>query len=473
MKYFSKVVNFFLLGVLLSSCGLMDLGSTGGYSGYEEYFEKEKNYKKYTDMDSLNEEIRNTAYFWSMYEGSGYTAYYTGKNDLIMIYEDKPLISLRFTDGKSVTIQEKDNIIIFETDEVSIDNEGNKNVMIEGKDSSLNLAKDDEGYLLVAYEKHMFYVTKDLKTFYVNETNTNVFQGYNDTKTIVSSDLLNNTLNALGNEKRLELPAPKDNYEIWYGMEYYNEKPSHGTAYIADIKPEEYVEILKDNGYTVIRSYEDPFYAFYGEDGGYWYCYDEQEEMKLIVHLTYYLYINDRGESFGPHSNTVIDFYQMNTGYFGEKERTTNEAWTSYDLENMKEWYDGTIDGSVVPFIPLGSEYYVPAFKSSARSNSLDGSLMYHHECYNITDGSNRYYLDGYDEILEANGFHKYIPSYDLSNPDEKSEFFNTEESKYVNCFINQEKDIAIKYYFDIHNGNTIRVFKLSEMKSWLTDLED
>ena len=75
-----------------------------------------------------------------------------------------------------------------------------------------------------------------------------------------------------------------------------------------------------------------------------------------------------------------------------------------------------------------------------------------------------------YDEILEANGFHKYVPNYDLSNPDEKLAFFNTEESKYVNCFINQEKDIAIKYYFDIHNGNTIRVFKLSEMKSWLTD---
>ena len=277
MKHFSKVVNFFLLGVLLSSCGLMDLGSTGGYSGYEEYFEKEKNYKKYTDMDSLNEEIRNTAYFWSMYEGSGYTAYYTGKNDLIMIYEDKPLISLRFTDGKSVTIQEKDNIIIFETDEVSIDNEGNKNVMIEGKDSSLNMAKDDEGYLLVAYEKHMFYITNDLKTFYVNETNTNVFQGYNDTKIIASSDLLDNTLEALGAEQRVKLPAPGNDIEVWYGMEYYKEEPSHGTAYIADITPMEYVEILKDNGYTIIRSYEDPYYSFYCENGGYWYCYDEKE----------------------------------------------------------------------------------------------------------------------------------------------------------------------------------------------------
>ena len=151
-------------------------------------------------------------------------------------------------------------------------------------------------------------------------------------------------------------------------------------------------------------------------------------------------------------------------------ERTTNETWDSYDIENMKSWYDGTIDGTAVPFIPLGSDYYVPTMQSSARPNALDGTLAYHHQCYNITDGSNKYFLDGYDEILEANGFHKYVPNYDLSNLEEKSAFHDTEESKYVNCFINQEKNIAIKYYFDINNGNTIRVFKLSEMKSWLTD---
>lgn len=342
--------------------------------------------------------------------------------------------------------------------------------MYDGYDNELNMAKDDEGYLLVAYEKNAFYVTKDLKSVYVNEKNTNEFQGYNDTKIIASSDLLDNTLEALGAEQRVKLPAPGNDIEVWYGMEYYKEEPSHGTAYIADITPMEYVEILKDNGYTIIRSYEDPYYAFYGENGGYWYCYDEKEEMELIVHLTYYLYINDSGESYGPFNNTVIDFYHMRKGYFGEKERTTNETWTSYDIKNMSEWYGGTIDGTAVPFIPLGNDYYVPTIQSYARSNSLDGTLAYHHLCYNITDGSNKYFLDGYDVILENNGFHKYIPNYDLSNQDERSEFFNTEDSKYVNCFINQEKDIAIKYYFDIHNGNTIRVFKLSEMKSWLTD---
>ena len=471
MKRDAKFFCILLSSILLSSCGILDLGSMNtGYSGYEEYFEKEMNYKKYTDMDSLNEEIGKTAYFWSKSEGDDYTAYYSGKNYLIMIYKDRPLISIRFTDSRSVVIREKDGALTFETDEVEINGDGEKTVIYDGYDNELNMAKDDEGYLLVAYENKAFYVTKDLKSVYVNENNTNVFQGYNDTKNITSSDLLEATLLSLGEEQRVKLPAPKDNIEIWYGLDYYKGEPSHGTAYIADITPMEYVETLRDNGYTVIRSYEDPFYAFYGENGGYWYCYDEKEEIKLLVHLTYYLYIDNFGNSYGPYNNTVIDFYHMSTGYFGEKEITTNQTWSSYDLEKMKEWYDGTIDGTAVPFIPLGSSYYVPTITSYARSISLDGTLAYHHECYNITDSSNKYLLDGYDEILEANGFHKYVPNYDLSNPDEKLAFFNTEESKYVNCFINQEKDIAIKYYFDVNKGNTIRVFKLSEMKSWLTD---
>ena len=35
------------------------------------------------------------------------------------------------------------------------------------------------------------------------------------------------------------------------------------------------------------------------------------------------------------------------------------------------------------------------------------------------------------------------------------------------------EKDMAIKYYFDTTFGNTIRVFKKSLMTSWLVDLEE
>lgn len=470
MKRLFRLLFIPLLGFTLTSCDILgDLGGSG-YSGYEQYFTEEKHYTKYTNMASLNEAISDTAYFWSMNDSSDYTAYYTGKNIMIMVYKNKPMVSVRFTDGKDLLIREKHETLVFETDEVEIDEDGEKTVFVTGEDSSLDVEIDEEGYLVVAYQKYALYVTKDLQTVYVNETNTNVFQGYNETKTINNSVLLEKTLESLGQEKRLTLPAPGENIEIWYGEDYYKDEISHTSAYIAGVSPMEYVEILKENNFTVIRSYEDPFYAFYGENGGYWYCYDEQEEIKLLINLTYYLYVNNSGESFGPYENTVISFYHMTTGYFGEKERTTNKEWSSYDKEIMSEWYDGTIDATKVPFIPLSQGYSIPSFKSFARSISLDGTLAYHHECYNIRDNSNKYFLDGYDQILEENGFHKYVPNYDLSDPDQKLAFLNTEESKYINCYINQEEDIAIKYYFDVFNGNTIRVFKLSEMKSWLTD---
>ena len=80
-----------------------------------------------------------------------------------MMYKDKTMISILFTDGNSVVVREKNGTLIFETDEVEIDENGEKNVYITGKESSLDMAIDDDGYLLVAYEKHMLYVTKDLK----------------------------------------------------------------------------------------------------------------------------------------------------------------------------------------------------------------------------------------------------------------------------------------------------------------------
>ena len=80
--------------------------------------------------------------------------------------------------------------------------------------------------------------------------------------------------------------------------------------------------------------------------------------------------------------------------------------------------------------------------------------------------------------MLEANGFHLYEPEhdgkkYDLNNSKDKADFHDFDESKYVYCYINSEKDIAVKYYFDITWGNTIRVFKASAMNSWKVDLDE
>lgn len=473
MKSFNKLIVLSLAAFTLSACSFMDAIIPGNnYPGYEEYLTEELKYKKFTDMDSFNSEMNETSYFWSLSESDTVLNYYTGKSLYFSVYKEKDNLNVHFTTGKTVYISKSEAGVLFVTDEVNIKEDGSKLVLVPGQENSLNVAKDDEGYLVVAYEQYMFYVLNDLKTFYVNEKNTSVFQGYIDTKTIPESELLTNTLEALGKDKRLQLPAPEGDIEIWYGLGYYKEKPAHGTALIANVHPNDYVKILKEKGFTVNRSFEDPYYAFYGFNGGYWYCFDEKEEMEVIIRLVNYLYTNKVGKTYGPFNNTEVWFYRMRRGYSHEKETTKNEAWDASDLATMRTWYDGTIDASVVPFAKLGRNYYVPSSMSYAHSGILDGTLAYHHECYNITDNSPYYLLDGYDQILENNGFHKYQPNYDLTIPEQKSAFYNTEECKYVECFINQEKDIAVKYYFDVNNGNTIRVFKLSEMKSWLTDQE-
>lgn len=474
MRRLTKTLLSSLMVVALTSCAGLDIFGGNDYSGYAEYFEQELKYSKYNDMDSLNEAIAKENYFWTMDDADKYTAYYTGKSALLLVYKNESCVSASFIDGTSLYIRVKNDEVIASINDyyAEINITTGEKTIEPGHEDDLDVAEDNGGYLIVSYQKHMIYVTKDFKKAYINENNTKVFQGYEETKIIPESDLLNNTLAALGEDERVKLPAPGDEYEIWYGMDYYHEHKSHGTAYIADVHPEDYAKVLKQNGFTVIRSWEDPFYTFYGDDGGYWYCYDENEEISVILSLQNYLYTNSKGKTYGPWENTNIWFYRMSTGYFGEKRRTTNEGWTDYDKERMEGWYDGTIDATKVPFIQLAESYMIPRkdLMTSAHYGLMDGTLKLHSKCYNICDNSPYYFLDGYDEILESNGFHKYVPQYDLSNSDEKKAFENTEECKYVECFINDELDIAIKYYFDISSGNTIRVFKKSEMKSWLQD---
>ena len=45
-----------------------------------------------------------------------------------------------------------------------------------------------------------------------------------------------------------------------------------------------------------------------------------------------------------------------------------------------------------------------------------------------------------------------------------------TDESKYYECYINEEADVAIKFSFSFNDGNVIKVFKKSLMHSHLDD---
>ena len=472
MRKFKKLALISLISFALTGCSI--LKSVSGSDGYEDYFTNELKFKKFTDVSDLNKVIFNDAYFWDeTTESNNYSCYHTAKRHFIFVYKNEKQISCSFQSGGRLTIKEKDGALQAYTDEfIYIDEEGNKSLGTEENQKNIEIAKYDDGWLFFAYQKNLVFVTKDYKSFYICEDNTKVFVGKDGSKkTIADSELLNNSLAKLGKEKRVELPAPSSGeYEIWGGLSYYKEKPSHYDAYIAGVSPQEYVEVLKQNGFTVNRSYEDDFYTFYGENGGYWLAYDSKMEIKVILKYQDYLYTNALGKTFGPSKNTVIWLYHILDASPKTCSKSTKTDWDDYDKATMANWYDGSVDATLVPFPQIGGGYMVPSMTSYAHEGLMDGTLKLHSECYNVTDLSPVYFLDGYDEKLEAAGFHKYVPSYDLSTNEGRTAFKEDENCKYIECYINNEADIAVKYYFDINNGNTVRIFKKGEMKSWLQD---
>ena len=473
MNKISKFLCCSVATLLLTGCNILN-SVTNSSDSYEQYFTDELHFKKFTDVSELNKEIYDKAYFWDeASETEKYTCYYTAKRNFIYVYKNEKKILCSFQNGGSLTVQEKDGAFKASTDEfVVMDEEGNKSEGNPDNYKNIQMAKYDDGWLFYMFEKNLIFISKDYMAFYVCEDNTKTFVGKDgNTKIIPDSDLLTSALEKLGKEKRVELPAPSTGqYEIWGGLSYYKEKPSHYDAYIAGVSPQEYVEVLKKNGFTVNRSYEDDFYTFYGTNGGYWTAYDSKMEIKIILKYQDYLYTSPLGKTYGPTKNTVIWFYHILDASPKACTKSTATDWSDYDKTAMAKWYDGSVDATLVPFPQISEGYMVPSIMSYAHEGLMDGTLKLHSECYNITDLSPVYMLDGYDQKLEAAGFHKYVPSYDLTTNEGRQVFKKDENCKYVECFINEEADLAVKYYFDINNGNTVRVFKKSEMKSWLQD---
>lgn len=474
MKKFSKFLCLPVLAMILSGCNLLS-SITNDSDGYEDYFTNELKFTKFTDVKDLNKEIFNKAYFWdTKTESDKYDCYHTSKSHFIYIYKGSKKILCAFQSGESVTIEEKDGAMKATTGQsVSIDEDGNKTgTGLEEYLANIEVAKYEDGWLFFCYQKFLVFIGKDYKSFYICEENTKEFAGFDKSiKTVADSELLTSALNKLGKEKRVELPAPlTGEYEMWAGTHYYKDNPSQYDVYIAGVSPQEYAEILKKNGFTVTRSFEDPFYTFYQNNGGYWYCTDEKMEMKIVLKYQDYLYTNSVGKTFGPTKNTFLYIRNIIDASPRTTTKTTEEDWSDYDKSIMAEWYDGSIDATKVPFPQIAKSYGVTKIMSYAHEGLMDGTLKLHSQCYNITDNSPVYFLGGYDQKLEAAGFHKYVPAYDLSTFEGRSAFQKIEECKYVECFINDEEDIAVKYYFDVINGNTVRVFKKSEMKSWLQD---
>lgn len=485
MKKLLKLLFIPLTGMILSGCDLPFVGPS--YSGYEEYMKEELKYSKYSNIDSLNEAIANNAYQWEITDYSekyGNISYTTSHNLSISIYNEENRYSIYTTDGSSFLYSPSEtygylgsfrsvaynDLYLFPSGNISKYINLDENNISDEQKEIFDVHFYDDGTLLLFMDgKHLIYFENDNKTFYVSEDYTSTFKGVNGTKVVPTCDLLTSALDSL-EFSTLTLPAPEGDFEAWAGENFYKEKYSNFGVYLAGVDIYDYIKTLEESNFTVIRASDDIiFLPFYGERAGSWLIHDEKGELKGSMAFQDYLYIDGSGNSYGPNYNVYISFYKSSYGLFDGRGLTSNTDWDDYEKETMKGWYDGSLN-VVIPFHPLANGYNVSSLTSYASEDLFGGALMLHHECYIISDQSIDYHLDGYDETLESNGYHKYVPSYDLSNADELSKFKNSDESKYYECYINEELDCAIKFSFSFSKGNCIKVFKKSEMKSHLED---
>ncbi len=515
MRKTTKLFFLPLMAMMLTSCDILGAirGITGlkpKYENYEEFFADAMHFKSGTTFDlvmkNINKELRYWTRHTSQYSSTKYSIVEAPFFETINEYSDHYTIYL--TNHDNVTIQKEakqdGSIIEIHTNSVPmlVDGENHKwrygdttkdeKHLDEKSKASINVYADENGYLVVSNSNSIFYITKDLKKVYFNDSNTRTFRYMTDkdeydSVQVPESDALTAALETSKNSRpTLALPKPNndsslDKNKYWYGYNYRNidlfgqvdpkkEDYINGyNLYFPGIEAYTYSEQLKQQGWTIHRANDEDLIATTSQKyDSYWVAVDEAEQYKIIIHDFQSLYV-DLNALFtdGPSHSTRVEINRLGgieKVVAGRK--TTKTDWTDREKRTMRKWYDLDVE---LPFVALSDSYSVPLRNSSAYAGLYSNLMELGTKCFNIQDNHYKYLLDGYGEVLEANGFTKFeMPS--SVNPDDYKtvyEWYKVDSHKLYNAYVNYDKDVAVRFYFDISEGNVIRFFRISTMKAW------
>lgn len=482
-----------LIGVMtLSGCDIFQKILDMYYPDLETYF-AENNYTDSSDVNHFNGVMKDHVYFWSKriqtYTNSDNSdiVYDSPRGDHITHYErneqftiytrNAETIIIMYDEGNSAPIRYQSE----QGDQVRLKNDGKLYYlspsnyyyeMDEEHSHILQFQQDDNGYLFVSQYNFMLYVSKDFKKFYINTENTATFTNYEGSVTVPESELLNTSLTKCQNREDLFIPVPKDYTNHIYHKDYYDSNDS--TVWAAyDVvfplmKAVDYVNFLKEKGFEVYRGEYHELFSLDGENGGEWVVYDQNHEFN--IHLQYsnpIALLKNSQPSYGVQLH--VQRAEMTFSYYG---LTINEqtGWKDDEKSFMQETF-----GRELPFINLGRHYRVSKTKRWNGEQPLESALDMDVECYWINDNFYKDVItDKYGKLLESAGFTKYIPPItEGSSYEEKKAWKYSEECKFYECYLDNEHDLAVKFLFDDIYGNTIKIFKQSEMLEWSHSLDE
>ena len=518
MKKIIKISALTLMVPCLCACDLFSAirtitGIKPEYENYEEFFEKGMNYTRYTNYADAKENIYQTLRYWdsrviSKDDGTSYTIYEAPNSETLSVYNDYIYIyttggiTINYTKGNSkddcfftVTIDNKSMSVDLDNHKYRKGDMNKDETKISDEHKAyLDVYPDDSGYLVVVKDNTIFYLASNLKDIYVNDEDTNTFHLTKEKSiTVPTSEVLTNALQKAKNERiAVYLPEPTHTMagDYWCGYKYYDidtfgkkyEDRDHHiswtTVYLPGVEAYTYAEDLKNAGFEISRANDEDIMWTTGlKYDVYWIAVDPNEQYKVTISDTISLYTDIKALfTDGPAHSTQIWIDRiggMNSSISGRK-RTTDTEWSAADDARIKAWpgtngadWLGIQDG--IPFWPLGEKYHVPTTKTYAYTGLYSNLVELGVKCYNIYDDFYINLLDGYGEVLEANGYVKYqLPDYvNVDDYNTVYEWFKEDDHKFYNAYINEEKDIAIRFTFDYSYGNLIRVFQASKVRGW------
>ena len=490
MKGLKKLIVLPILATItLTSCDLFNKILNLLYKDVYEFYKKE-GYAETKSLDDFNKLLQDKMYTWSekniTYQNTGNTDtfYYSPHGDYISFDERYTQITVNSRFGEryaffygedratklSYTFEENDKLVIHEGTMYYLDSQGYRQEMDQDHLQVLRMQEDDNGYLFLSGTGFMCYAKKDFTKIYPYIQCHNRFEFENETINVPESALLTEGLSKYTDEPKLALPLPKDYQDAIHHKDYFN-SDNEWYAYdviIPNIKPLEYIPLLKENGFEVYRGEYREMFELDGENGGEWIVYDST--LSVAIHLQYANPIcvaKDGKDNFGVQLHVM--HMETRTASYGRTVNTQTD-WQDDEKTFMQETF-----GTVLPFINLGRKYGFDKKKRANGEHPMVSALDMDTECYWCFDNFYKDVItDKYGELLESAGFRAYIcPVTKQSDRDAIKEWEYSDDVKYYECYLNDELEIAVKFGFDDIYGNYIKVFKYADLIPWHDSLKD
>ena len=469
-----KRAAFLLAGALtlcLTSCEIFKTINSLIYSSLDEYFSKNE-YSKTKSASTFNREMQNRVYFWSE-EIRTYTnttsqnrVVYSPRSDSIVYYQDANQITIesKYSEKFNLFTDDVGNTLLtyeFEDDpKIYVHKDLTMNITGE----TLKLQEYESGYLFVTQKDFMFFYKLEDKEVYLCVDGTSTFTNYQKSYSVPTSDLLSTTLAKYGRRELFTLPIPSSFDKYIYYKDYMGSDNDKWTALdviLPYVDILDYVSFLKESGVEIYRGEYHGILELDKTRGGEWVFYDSNHELK--VHLEYE---NPIAVTQKDSNNYGVRMrIQRATSTFSMFGISLNKKtdWSNSDKEFMTQTF-----GRTIPFINMGRHVH---FNHTPRENGehpLTSALLMDVKCYWIFDN---FYKDviteTYGDKLVAAGFTKYEPPESINTSEGYNEWEYSKDYVKYECYLDEAHDLAVKFLFDDIYGNTIKIFRISEMKAW------